>query len=130
MKHASLYSSIDQGGGSDANPAFRTAGRAPPLTVPIFFGLTLHCRRCRVFDLAPMVDPSGTVSRAESLRHNALATERAGMLEDHYAVAAEVLIEGDAVADVVKQLGERCLALLKRSRAEVGAVELEQIEST
>ena len=75
------------------------AAACPTFAAPIFFRLTLHCRRCRVFDFAPMVDPTGTVARAESLRHNTLATERAGMLEDHRAVAAEVPIEGDAVSD-------------------------------
>jgi len=37
------------------------------------------------------------MQRAESLRHDALAAQRARVLVDHGAIAAEVLVEGDAL---------------------------------
>jgi hypothetical protein len=38
-------------------------------------------------DLQPVIDPTGAVGRAEALRHDALAAERAGVLEENRAVA-------------------------------------------
>jgi hypothetical protein len=79
----------------------RPAAR-PPLTAPIFFRLTLHCRRCGVFDLAPIVDPTAAVGRAEPLRHDTLAAERAGMLEDYRSVAGKMPIEGDTITNTAQ----------------------------
>ena len=76
-----------------------------------------------------MVDAAGAVLRAEPLRDDALAAERAGVLEDDRAVALEMLIERDAVAGVSEQIGERGLAALDRLPPEVLAVEFDQIES-
>jgi hypothetical protein len=66
--------------------------------------------------------------RAEPLRDDAFTAERAGMFEDGRAIADEMLIEGNTVADASEELGEPRLALLERLPAEVGAVELDQVE--
>ena len=76
-----------------------------------------------------MVDPAGAIGRAEALRHDALATERAGVLENGRAVALVMLIEGDPVAGVSEQIGEHGLAVLDRLPPEVLAVEFGQVES-
>jgi hypothetical protein len=60
--------------------------------------------------------------RAEALRDNALAPERAGVLEDRRALAGEMLIEGDPIRNAAEEIGEHRLALLKRSPSEVRAV--------
>src|SRR5215469_9823912 len=64
----------------------RSGTPRPSLTAPLLFDLTLHCRRRRVLDLEPMVDAAGAIRRAESLRHDALATERTGVLKDNRAI--------------------------------------------
>jgi hypothetical protein len=46
---------------------------------PILFGLATDRWRVRVLDLDPTIDPAGVVWGAESLRHDALTAERAGM---------------------------------------------------
>ena len=52
---------------------------------------------------------------AEPLRHDTLTPERARMLEDDAAIAGEVLIESNAVASTVEEIGEYSLAVLERS---------------
>jgi hypothetical protein len=71
---------------------------------------------------------AGTVRRAESLGHGALAAELAGLLIDDLAVADVVLVEGDAWRWLAQQLGKPGLAHLDRQPAQVLAVEFEQVE--
>ena len=51
------------------------------------FRLPFHGRRHRVLDLEPMVDAAGPIVRAEALRDDPLAAERAGVLEDDRPIA-------------------------------------------
>jgi hypothetical protein len=62
------------------------------------------------------------------LRHDALGAELAGMREDGRAVALQVLAILDPGRRLGEELRESGLALLKRPRAPVLAVELEEIE--
>ena len=66
--------------------------------------------------------------RAESLRDDAFAAERARMTEDARAVAVEMLIEGNTIANVLEESRERCLAVFQRPPAKVLAVEFDKIE--
>src|SRR5215472_18197213 len=84
---------------SDTPPA------RPSLFAPVLLRVALHRRCRRVLDLEPVIDPAGAVRRAEPLRHDAFAAERAGMLEDDSAVAVIVPIEGYAVTLSVQQVG-------------------------
>src|SRR5262249_5984313 len=101
----------------------------PSLGSPILFGLAFYRWRGRVLDLEPVIDAAGAIMRSEPLRDDALAAERARMAEDARAVAVEVLIEGDAIANVSEEIGERCLAIFQRLPAKVLAVEFDEIES-
>jgi hypothetical protein len=76
-----------------------------------------------------MIDTTRAIVRTKSLRDDALAAERARMAEDVRAVAVEMLIEGDAIANVSEEIGERCLAIFQRLPAKVLAVEFDEIES-
>ena len=120
-------SSTVQGGRSGAKLASGPLSARPPLTAPIFFRLTLHCRRRRVLDLEPVVDASRPIVRTEPLRHDAFAAERTGVLEDDPAVDLEMLVEGDA--DAAQKFGEHCLAVFERLPPEVRAVRFDQVES-
>jgi hypothetical protein len=64
------------------------------------FGAARYGRCLRVFDLHPLIGSAGAIRRAEALRHDALAAERAGVLEDDRPVASVVLVEGDAFMGV------------------------------
>ena len=50
-----------------------------------------------VFDLHPVHAPTGAVRPIPPLRDDTFGTERAGVAEDGFAVAVEVLREADAV---------------------------------
>jgi hypothetical protein len=62
-----------------------------------------------------MVDAAGAIRQTEPLRHDALATERTGVLKDNCAIPLIVSVEGDPIADATKEIGERSLAVLDRS---------------
>src|SRR5262249_53781679 len=62
-------------------------------------------RRCWVLDLQPVTHSARAIQRAEPLRHDALAAERAGMLVDDGAVIVIVPIERDAISLLVQQIG-------------------------
>ena len=96
---------------------------------PIFFFEPPHRRRVPVLDLEPVVRAPGTIGRTEPLRYGTLATEHAGVLEDHGAVAVEVLIEGDAVMRQPQQPSEAAPAVFDRLAARVVAVHFKQVES-
>src|SRR5215510_10756593 len=81
----------------------RSGTPRPSLTAPLLLDLTLHCRCGRVLDLEPMVDAAGAIRRAEPLRHDALATESAGVFEDSRSIASEMLVEGYAVASIMEK---------------------------
>jgi len=100
----------------------------PALTPPIFLGLASHRRCRRVLDLEPIANAAGAILRAQPLRHDPLAAERASVVEDDCAIASEMLIERDAVADASEELGECRFAPLERPPAQVHAVELNQIK--
>jgi hypothetical protein len=54
----------------------------------------------RVFDFHPMIGSTRAIPRSEALRHDTLAAESAGVLEDDRPVASVVLVEGDAFMGV------------------------------
>ena len=51
------------------------------------------------------------------------------MLENDQAITCEMLVEGYAVADATKEIGEHVLALLERPLPQIKTVELDEIES-
>ena len=63
---------------------------------PILLCLTLHGRRLRILDLDPMSRATRSVGRAEPLRDDALAAERARFLENCRRRRLEVLVENQA----------------------------------
>jgi len=75
----------------------RAAGSGAASPAPIFLGFARDRGRCRVLDLYPAASAAGVVRRADTLRHNALAAERAGALVEDRPLAAVVLAESNAV---------------------------------
>jgi len=71
-------------------PFFRST---PLLSAPILLGLSLHRWRFRVLELQPVLRAAGAVTRAETLRHDALATEFAGVPKYALAIMSKVLDE-------------------------------------
>jgi hypothetical protein len=61
-----------------------------------------------------VLDPTRAIKRAEPLRHNAFAAERAGVREQDFAVALKNLVHDDPGLRTAHQLGEFALALLNR----------------
>jgi hypothetical protein len=108
--------------------AAEIAAQEPFSLAPLFLGFPLHRRRCAVFNLDPMFASAGTIGRPEPLRHNALAAERASVLEDDRAVALKMFIEGDTRMGFAHQAGERALARLDRKLAQIVAVQLQKVE--
>ena len=103
-----------------------TIGKEAPIFNSLFLlGLARDRRRRRVLDLQPAVDAAGAVGRAEALRQDTIAAERAGVFVDSRTVATVALIEGDAAGRPAQQLRERGLALLNRRPAHVLPVGLE-----
>ena len=88
--------------------------RASLTTSPILFRFAPHIRGSRVLDFRPVRRPPGAISRAEALRHDALAAEAAGVLEHDIAVALAVFVEHDAGMRGANELGELALAVLDR----------------
>src|SRR6202008_3130346 len=63
------------------------SGTPPPsLAGPTLLCLASHRGRGRFFNLDQMADAAGAIRRAEPLRHDALATERTGVLKDNRAI--------------------------------------------
>jgi hypothetical protein len=102
--------------------------RASLTTSPILFRFAPHIRGSRVLDFRPVRRPPGAISRAEALRHDALAAEAAGVLEHDIAVALAVFVEHDAGMRGANELGELALAVLDRPSPQILALQLDQVE--
>jgi hypothetical protein len=72
--------------------------------VPLLLGLARDRRRRRVLDFDPAVGAAGPVRRTQTLRHDALTAERAGILVDDRAIAGVVLVEDNSVRRPPQQL--------------------------
>ena len=94
-------------------PSFRSDSNCT--SGPIFFFEPPHCRRVRVFDLEPVIGAARPIGRPKALRHDALAAERASMLEDGRAVLTIGLIERDTLVREAQQAGQPALAFLDGS---------------
>ena len=68
------------------------------------------------------------IGRAELLRHNTFAAERASVLVDRGSILLKMLIEGDTRMGTTQQAGERALARLDRDPAQILALELKKVE--
>ena len=64
----------------------------------------------------------GAIRRAELLRYDALAAERASVLKYDLALTFVMLIEHDARMEPAHQLGQLALAVLDRRAAQILAV--------
>ena len=64
---------------------------------PFFLGLARDSGRRWVLDFQPTNGSARAIRRAEALRHDALAAEGAGLLEDDRSIACVVLVEDDAL---------------------------------
>ena len=62
-----------------------------PLTPIILLRLALHRWRCRVLELEPVPRAAANVRRAQTLRHDPLAAELAGVAVDEVTAVIEVL---------------------------------------
>ena len=69
-----------------------------------------------------MADAARVIVRSETLRDDAFTAERARVAEDAGAVAGEMLIERDTVADAAEEISERRLAVFERLPPKIGAV--------
>jgi hypothetical protein len=101
---------------------------SPSPAVPVLLRLAAYRRRGRILNLQPVLDPAGSIRRAEPLAHDPLTAERASVLEDHRALAAVVLAEGDALVGPAEELCQKALSLLDRGAPQVVAVQLDQVE--
>ena len=66
------------------------------ILIPLLLGLARDRGRRRVLDLHPTVGASRAVRRAEALRHDALAAERASLAVNDRSIRDEVRVERDA----------------------------------
>ena len=78
---------------------------APSLVTPVLFRLPFDRWRCWVLALEPVLDQAGAIGGTESLRDDALAAERAGVLEDGYAITVIMNVEHDAVTLLAQYVG-------------------------
>ena len=99
-----------------------------PTSTPLFLRLAPHRGRCRILDLESLPGAAGAVSRAEPLRHDALAAELAGLAIDDRAGADVMLVERDAGVRLTQQLSQHSLALFDRQSAHLLVVKFRQIE--
>src|SRR6516225_7136741 len=97
-------------------------------SVPLLLSLPRHRWRCRVLDLQPAIGATGSVRRAKPLRHDALASERAGVLVDDRAIAAVMLIEGNAFTLPAQQPCQCGPAFLDWQSPHIVTVESNEIE--
>ena len=105
-----------------------TAAGSGAASRPIFVLKPWHCWRGWVLDLDPLRGAAGTVRRAEPLRCDALAAERARVLVNDCPVAAKVLIEGDPIVRKPQQPSKPPLAILDWLSPKVLTVHLEEVE--
>jgi hypothetical protein len=96
-----------------------------PTLAPPILRFTFNRWRFRILDLHPMRNSTGAVRRTEPLRHDALAAERAGVLEDGCAVTVIVDVEDDSLTLRVQDFGQYMLALLDWTAAQVLAINLD-----
>src|SRR5215211_2597455 len=87
-----------------------------------------HCRARRVLHLDPAFRPTAAVGEVAALGYDALQSHPAGVFENQLTIIIKVFAEVDAVLRPAQDLGELGLARLKRSRAPVVAVQLDQVE--
>src|SRR3546814_6452997 len=78
--------------------------------------------------LDPGRSPPRAVGRVALLGHHASEAQPAGMAQHQLAVLLEVLAVAQRPLRVAQQRGKRRLALDQRARAQVAAVEVEQVE--
>ena len=74
--------------------------------------------------------PAMAVCRTEAFRDDTFAPKGAGVPEDDFPVAVEMLIEGDAVVRAAEEIGQRVLPILKACPSDILAVEFDEIEGT
>jgi len=94
----------------------RAAGSGGRSSAPIFFSLSLHCRRLGILDLDPVRRSARPIGRTKPLGNDPLATELAGVVEDDRAFDIEGAIVGNARMRLAQQLLECRLSLLAAIR--------------
>src|ERR1700732_3646990 len=85
-----------------------------------------HCRARRIFHLDPASHATAAVRKVAAFRDDALKAKLACVREDDRAVAVEMLGEANAIT-AREQLFELALAAFERRRAQVLAVQLDQV---
>jgi hypothetical protein len=95
---------------------------------PVLFRLAFHGRRGGVLDLEPVVHAAMAVCRTEAFRDDTFAPKGAGVPEDDFPVAVEMLVEGDAIIRAAEEIGQRVLTILKARPSDILAVEFDEIE--
>jgi hypothetical protein len=110
-------------GGNDA-----TSSRPFAQGTPVLFRLAPHGGRRWVLDLEPVSRSAGAIQRAKPFRHDAFATQLAGMVKDDRAFDVKVPIVGDARMGWAEQHLEHGLTLLERAIPKVLAVKFKNIE--
>ena len=90
---------------------------------PILFRLTTDGWCLRVLELEPIRRAARPIARAEPLRHDPLAAERAGVLKHSQpAVALQVLVEAETGAALAQDAREDRLAYLDRLAPQILSV--------
>src|SRR5580700_4620682 len=87
--------------------------------------LAAHGGRSRVLDFEPVVDAAVAVGRTEAFRDDTFAPKGAGVPEDDFPVAVEMLVEGDATIRAAEEIGQRVLTILKARPPDILAVEFD-----
>jgi hypothetical protein len=75
-----------------------------------------------------VVHAAVAVGRTEAFRGDTFAPKGAGVPEDDFPVAVEMLVEGDTVIRAAEEIGQRVLTILKARPSDILAVEFDEIE--
>ena len=68
------------------------------------------------------------VCRTEAFRDDTFAPKGAGVPEDDFPVAVEMLVKGDAIIRAAEEIGQRVLTILKACPSDILAIEFDEIE--
>ena len=89
---------------------------------PVLFRLAFHGWRGGVLDLEPVVHAAVAVGRTEAFRDDTFAPKGAGVPEDDFPVAVEMLVEGDTVVRAAEEIGQCMLPILKARPSDILAL--------
>jgi hypothetical protein len=102
--------------------------RAFALGAPVLFSLAFHGGRRRILDLEPVGHAAVAAGRTEAFRDDTFAPKRAGVPQDDFPVAVEMLVEGDAIIRAAEEVDQRVLTILEARPSDIRAIEFDEVE--